>query len=78
MNENAINRKISLMKSGLTAAAVARSLGVCPQAVSNEIYGAFKSKRIRKELCRVTNSTPEEFWPEIKKEVDCDGYAAQT
>ena len=65
MNNNVISRKIIMLKAGLSETAAARSLGVKPQAVHNEIAGVRASRRVREGLCELTKTTPEEFWPEF-------------
>jgi len=67
MNKNVINRKIIMLKSGISETAAAKNLGVKPQAVNNEVRGCYKSGRIRDYLCEVTQTTPAEFWPEFQK-----------
>lgn len=67
MNENILNRKIILLRAGLTLVMVGGALGVTPQAITNEVNGRFKSRRIRKGLCELTNTTLDEFWPEFQE-----------
>lgn len=76
MKQETINRKVILIKAGLTESEVARRLGVKPQAVNNEVRGDCKSRRIREYLCEITQTTPEEFWPEFQGEKTNDGEAA--
>jgi transcriptional regulator with XRE-family HTH domain len=59
------NRKILLLRAGTTQKDIALSLGVTPQAISMEMAGRKKSRRIRQALCEVTGTTEREFFPEI-------------
>lgn len=65
MNKEAIiNRKVILLKAGLSNTAAGKALGVSPQAIYNEIAWRFSSRRVREGLCELTNTTPDEFWPD--------------
>ena len=64
MNKFRINRKIKLLKAGISETEVARMLGVTLQAVNNEMAGAKKSKRIREALSRLTKTPEDKLFPE--------------
>lgn len=70
MNQNKINRKIILLKAGIRETDIARALGVTQQAVNNEMRGIKASKMIRNYICGITQTTPEEFWPEFHERND--------
>jgi len=64
-NRHVIKRKSILWSRDLTETRVAELIGVTKQAVNQEMRGFGASERIRQELCRLTNTTPAEFWPEF-------------
>ena len=64
MNE-ILNRKIVLLRAGLTMRKIAREIGVVPQAITNEVNGRICSRRVRDGICRLTGTTYEEMWPDF-------------
>jgi hypothetical protein len=59
--------KIALIKKGIPAMDVARTVGVDSSAVYHTISGKNKSKRIRKALCEATG-LPYSIWKEIDEQ----------
>lgn len=79
MDKNTINRKIKLLRSGFNETEVANILGIQRQAVNAEMHGTKKSRRIRELLCKLTKTTPEQFFPEhVKKVANENGVPNKT
>lgn len=64
MNEFVKARKIKLIEMNLTQLEIAKAIRVSPQVINREIKGEGISKRIRQEICEMTKTKPEEFFPE--------------
>ena len=65
MKKHQINRKIKLLKAGITENEIARMLGVTRQAINNEMRGERKSVRIREALCKLTKTPEDKLFPEF-------------
>jgi hypothetical protein len=67
-----INRKIMLIKAGISQSEIARRLSINPdnqritrQGVNNELRGVYYSERVRLGICEIIGVSKEVFWPEF-------------
>jgi transcriptional regulator with XRE-family HTH domain len=73
-----INRKIFIIKSGISQSEIARRLSVNPdnqkitrQALNNELRGVYHSERVRLGICEIIGVPKENFWPEFYGDNGC-------
>lgn len=63
---NAINRKILMLRKGITQAEIARRLGVSGPTVSLVVSGRMRSRRVEQEIAESLGLPREILWPERK------------
>jgi len=60
-------RKVLLLRAGITQTDIARELGITKNSINQEIHDRRTSKRIRKAIARAVDRPVEELWPQAKK-----------
>lgn len=65
MDWTATKIRIALLQAGVAQAAIAREIGVQPQAVYKVIEGLSASDRIRRAIAASINKDVREIWPSI-------------
>lgn len=64
-NENIINRKIILIKKGISIASLSEKLPYTRQGVNIAIVGKSRSKTMHLAICTALGVSLEEFFPEF-------------
>ena len=64
-NNNIINRKVVLTRSGVNQRGLAKALGYTPAAIQNAISGGGTSYRIHRRIADYLGVSMVSFWPEL-------------
>lgn len=61
---NAMDRKILMLRKGITQAEIARRLGVSGATVSLVVSGRMRSRRVEQEIAEALGLPREILWPD--------------